>query len=72
MTTVNYELYKRGYPIDDGKIVFYDANDSFYSIGAGRGTSPETIDGDGNIKCDSFFSIGTRELENNNNTYFYI
>ena len=26
MTTVNYELYKRGYPLDDGKIVFYDAN----------------------------------------------
>ncbi|WP_082868154.1 type VI secretion system tube protein TssD [Tenacibaculum ovolyticum] len=26
MKTVNYELYKRGYPIDDGKIVFYDAN----------------------------------------------
>ncbi|WP_064967910.1 type VI secretion system tube protein TssD [Tenacibaculum ovolyticum] len=26
MKTVNYKLYKRGYPIDDGKIVFYDAN----------------------------------------------
>ncbi|WBX77806.1 hypothetical protein PG911_05975 [Tenacibaculum ovolyticum] len=26
MTTVNYDLYKLGYPIDDGKIVFYDAN----------------------------------------------
>ncbi|PKH52570.1 hypothetical protein CXF68_18510 [Tenacibaculum sp. Bg11-29] len=26
MKTVNYDLYKRGYPIDDGKIVFYDAN----------------------------------------------
>lgn len=30
MTTVNYELYKRGYPIDDGKILFYDANDDVY------------------------------------------
>ncbi|WP_422092011.1 hypothetical protein [Tenacibaculum ovolyticum] len=48
------------------------ADDGFCSIGAGRGVNPETIDGDGNIKCDSFFSIGTRELENNNNTYFYI
>ncbi|WP_237276032.1 hypothetical protein [Tenacibaculum ovolyticum] len=27
MNTVNYDLYKRGYPLDDGKIVFYDAND---------------------------------------------
>ncbi|WP_157821903.1 type VI secretion system tube protein TssD [Tenacibaculum sp. Bg11-29] len=26
MKTVNYDLYKRGCPIDDGKIVFYDAN----------------------------------------------
>lgn len=26
MTTVNYELYKLGYPVDDGKIIFYDAN----------------------------------------------
>ncbi|WP_237276024.1 hypothetical protein [Tenacibaculum ovolyticum] len=26
MTTVNYDLYKLGYPLDDGKIVFYDAN----------------------------------------------
>jgi len=27
MTTVNYELYKLGYPVDDGKIIFYDATD---------------------------------------------
>ncbi|WP_064967472.1 hypothetical protein [Tenacibaculum ovolyticum] len=26
MKTVNYNLYKRGYPIDDVKIIFYDAN----------------------------------------------
>ncbi|WP_028887983.1 hypothetical protein [Tenacibaculum ovolyticum] len=26
MKTVNYNLYKRGYPIDDEKITFYDAN----------------------------------------------
>ncbi|MCD8418778.1 hypothetical protein J2Q11_13695 [Tenacibaculum finnmarkense genomovar finnmarkense] len=25
MNTVNYDLYKRGHPLDDGKIVFYDA-----------------------------------------------
>ncbi len=48
------------------------ADDGFCSIGAGRASSPETSGGDGTIRCDSFFSIGTRELENNNNTYFYI
>ncbi|MFL0080889.1 type VI secretion system tube protein TssD [Tenacibaculum maritimum] len=26
MLTINYELYKRGYPLDDGKVMFYDAN----------------------------------------------
>ena len=26
MTTLNYELYTMGYPLDDGKILFYDAN----------------------------------------------
>ena len=27
MTTIDYDLYKLGYPVDDGKIIFYDAND---------------------------------------------
>ncbi|MBE7653395.1 type VI secretion system tube protein TssD [Tenacibaculum finnmarkense] len=27
MTTINYDLYKKGYPVDDGKIDFFDAND---------------------------------------------
>lgn len=26
MLTVNYELYKRGYPLDKGKVIFYDAD----------------------------------------------
>lgn len=29
MTTVDYDLYKKGYPLDNGKIVFYDANGDF-------------------------------------------
>jgi hypothetical protein len=29
MTTVNYDLYKKGYPLDDGKVMFYDANGDF-------------------------------------------
>jgi hypothetical protein len=27
MLTVDYELYKLSYPVDDGKVVFYNAND---------------------------------------------
>ncbi|OEJ98603.1 hypothetical protein A8C32_05230 [Flavivirga aquatica] len=27
MTTINYDLYKLGYPVDEGQIIFYDAND---------------------------------------------
>ncbi|MFB9056860.1 type VI secretion system tube protein TssD [Mariniflexile ostreae] len=27
MTTIDYKRYKLGYPVDDGKIVFYNAND---------------------------------------------
>ncbi len=26
MVTIDYELYKRGYPLDEGKVVHYDAN----------------------------------------------
>jgi hypothetical protein len=48
------------------------ADDGFCSIGAGRGVNPVSIAGDGKIKCDSFFSFGTRELENKSNSYFHI
>ena len=27
MTTIDYDLYKLSYPVDDGKVVFYNAND---------------------------------------------
>ncbi|MCQ4140628.1 hypothetical protein [Chryseobacterium sp. EO14] len=51
---------------------FWLADDGFCSIGAGRGRSYEEREGDGKIKCDSFFSFGTRELENKDNSYFYL
>ncbi|ELY2016606.1 hypothetical protein SL053_000479 [Flavobacterium psychrophilum] len=48
------------------------ADDGFCSIGAGRTDSYKENDGDGREKCDSFFSIGTRELNNKENSYFYL
>ncbi|OEK08996.1 hypothetical protein A8C32_13955 [Flavivirga aquatica] len=45
------------------------ADDGFCSIGAGRGGNRDDM---GLIKCDSFFSFGKRELDNDNHTYFQI
>lgn len=45
------------------------ADDGFCSIGAGRGAGREDM---GSIRCDSFFSDGRRELENSNNSYYYL
>lgn len=45
----------------------YIKDDGFCSIGAGRGGNRGDM---GLIKCDSFFSLGTRELDNNKHTYF--
>jgi len=52
------------------------ADDGFCSIGAGRGNSRDDM---GSIRCDSkggIFGIpyigGARELEDSNNTYFYL
>jgi len=47
------------------------SDDGFCSIGAGRGISREQM---GKVKCDGFIdlSFGSRELDNNNNTYYYI
>ncbi|WP_299431378.1 hypothetical protein [uncultured Aquimarina sp.] len=51
------------------KHVFSD--DGFCSIGAGRGQRGSS--GDGTIRCDSALSFSeSRELENDNNTYFYL
>jgi hypothetical protein len=48
------------------------ADDDFCSIGAGRGDSPNDNDGDGKLRCDSRFWFGSRELEDKNNSYFYL
>ncbi|WBX77256.1 hypothetical protein PG911_03060 [Tenacibaculum ovolyticum] len=45
------------------------ADDGFCSIGAGRGGNRSNM---GLIKCDSFFSFGKRELDNDNHTYFHV
>ncbi len=45
------------------------ADDGFCSIGAGRGGSREEM---GLMKCDSFFASGSRELDNDDHTYFQI
>ncbi|MBQ4818595.1 hypothetical protein [Aquimarina sp. MMG016] len=47
------------------------ADDGFCSVGAGRGERGNN--GDGRIRCDGAFNPReTRELDNKNNTYFYI
>jgi len=49
------------------------ADDGFCSIGAGRGDSYDN-NGNGQIKCDpsGMDRYESRELENTNNTYFYL
>ncbi len=53
-------------------------DDGFCSVGAGRGLSPDRSGGDGTVKCDSDFGRflpkigGPREIEDSNNTYFYL
>ncbi|ENA1795619.1 hypothetical protein ABF176_002466 [Flavobacterium psychrophilum] len=56
---------------------YWIADDGFCSIGAGRGRSYEDSYGDGKIKCDtslswSFLGENSRELEDKNNSYFYL
>ncbi|WP_299215073.1 hypothetical protein [uncultured Aquimarina sp.] len=47
------------------------ADDGFCSIGAGRGSDSEGS-GNGQVKCDGVFSSSVRELDNDNNTYYYL
>ncbi|MCG8698600.1 MAG: hypothetical protein MI922_11140 [Bacteroidales bacterium] len=49
---------------------FYDHG--FCSIGAGRAAHPNHSGGDGTEKCDYFGADEQRELENKNNTFYYL
>lgn len=53
------------------RVNHFIADTGFCSIGAGRGNNEEGS-GNGQIKCDGFLFNATRELDNDNNTYFHL
>ncbi|MCG8697220.1 MAG: hypothetical protein MI922_04140, partial [Bacteroidales bacterium] len=57
ITKINYNL-------------FYD--DGFCSVGIGRADHPKNKGGDGAERCDYFSADENRELENKDNTYYYL